>query len=267
MTSRTVPASTAMFIIKGDVPSSPLLPSQEQIAEFVEPHLTSHPAWEPATQAVPQGPDWKVIEDSFDTGGTLGEAGFEMELVPAANVPKAMSDAWGGAVSAFVSKGQFIRQNIADIQHHLSVTTSSLELVESLRPHVAEGVWGRLRDLLDWENPDSPNYEPDQEPINLEALKKFAKFIVETPGIPDPGIGVGSGGSITASWRLEPFGLLSVTFSSKPMIRFGATSSVKNPLTDEMIPSEEQWRFSGTFPNNSVLKRMLLPPITLSWNG
>ena len=143
---------------------------------------------------------------------------------------------------------------------------SPVEVIELLRSYVSDRVYDRLQEMLAWEDPEHPDHEPDQEPMNLEALKKFAEFMVESPEVPDPGIGIDSDGSIGLSWRLEPFGLLSATFSSRPMVSFGATSSIKNPLTKQRIPSEEQWRFSGTFPNNKVLKEMISPPISFRWD-
>ena len=88
--------------------------------------------------------------------------------------------------------------------------------------------------------------DPDEEPINVESLRWFAKLLQRCSTLPDPRIGVKPNGLVQIEWLLDPPGIVALTFLADGLIRiyaaFDEPGSMPHcaPVNSTLAPTEAE---------------------------
>ncbi len=125
------------------------------------------------------------------------------------------------------------RQQAADCRAALKAVQTREEIVAVVRRFGLERVADRLDYLIELEAE-----VPDEEPMDIRSLRSAMKFLLRDPRMPRPGIGVGPDGMVGFDWRLQPTGLIALSFDSADLVNYAAIVPVPSG-------GDEHRRFSG----------------------
>lgn len=87
--------------------------------------------------------------------------------------------------------------------------------------------------------------DPDEIPINLKSLQKFALFIMQQQLLPNPLISVSSDGFVHVEWQAGSKGIMIMVFLPSDFVRF---VSIYRPSENE-----DEWNVRGTLPTNRIV--------------
>ena len=125
------------------------------------------------------------------------------------------------------------RQQAVDCRAALEAVQIREEIVAVVRRFGLEHVADRLDYLIELEAE-----APDEEPMDIGSLRSAMKFLLRDPRMPRPGIGVGPDGMVGFDWRLQPTGIIALSFDSADSVNYAAIVPVPSG-------GEEHQRLSG----------------------
>lgn len=125
------------------------------------------------------------------------------------------------------------RQQAADCRAALEAVQTRDEIIAVVRRFGLERVADRLDYLIELEA-----QEPDQQPMHIGSLRSAIEFLLRDPRMPRPGIGVGPDGMVGFDWRLQPTGIIALSFDSADLVNYAAIVPVPSG-------GEEHQRLSG----------------------
>ena len=108
------------------------------------------------------------------------------------------------------------------------------EIVAVVRQLGLDRIAARINYLI-----ELPLEEADEVTMDIESLRSAIGFLLCDPGMPHPGIGVGPDGNVGFDWRLQPTGIIALSFQSTNLINYAA-------IVPARADQEDHHRFSGS---------------------
>ena len=132
-----------------------------------------------------------------------------------------------------------------DVNDFLDFTTSWRDVVAVIEQVGMDSVADRISYLYGLANDD-----PNEVPIQLESLQRFALFIMGRQHLPRPRIGVNPDGIAQAVWRISEGGVLAMNFLPAGDIRFAV-------ILRSSESKSIQRSISGVLPPDRVMYTIL----------
>ena len=126
------------------------------------------------------------------------------------------------------------RQLAADCRVALEGAQTREEIVGVIRRLGLDRIAARINYLI-----ELPLDEADEVAMDIESLRSAIEFLLFEPGMPHPGIGVGPDGNVGFDWRLQPTGIIALSFRSTDLISYAA-------IVPAGADDEDHHRFSGS---------------------
>ncbi len=118
------------------------------------------------------------------------------------------------------------------------------EIVAVVRQLGLDWIAARISYLI-----ELPVEEADEVTMDIESLRSAIKFLLCDPGMPHPGIGVGPDGNVGFDWRLQPTGLIALSFRSTDLVNYAA-------IVPARADQEDHHRFSGSAGIEDTFERI-----------
>ena len=89
--------------------------------------------------------------------------------------------------------------------------------------------------------------DPDEKPIVLESLRRFAIFLMSSRRLSDPQIGTSLDGFAHAVWRVSDYGILAMDFLPSGNVRFAA-------IIQPQKPGDQEWSVDDVLPPERMMR-------------